>query len=251
MDMLTLVAAASWFVGAFVNGLTGMGGALISLPIISMFSPSKEVIVISTIAGMQVATMAFILYFRHIRLRESIGFWIASLPGIPCGVMVLRFVDIEMLQLLLCFIIITHIVVQCVQEWLGTCMAPRETLKYLCGFVAGFFLGSIGVNGPILAIYASLMCMEKNTARGFFVLGFPTVFISLGMIAYNGMITETVVRSSLWVAPAALLGFWAAWPLAKKIRQETFRRALLILLGIAAATLFIRSMPYLMNRLGA
>ena len=100
MDMLTLVAAASWFVGAFVNGLTGMGGALISLPIISMFSPSKEVIVISTIAGMQVATMAFILYFRHIRLRESIGFWIASLPGIPCGVMVLRFVDIEMLQLL-------------------------------------------------------------------------------------------------------------------------------------------------------
>lgn len=251
MDTITLVAAASWFFGAFVNGLTGMGGALISLPIISAFSSSKEVIVISTIAGMQVATMAFFLYCRHIHLRETLGFWLAAIPGIPCGVLVLRFVDIQLLQLLLCAIIVTHITVQCVQEWLGTCMAPRETLKYLCGFVAGFFLGSIGVNGPILAIYASLMCMEKNAARGFFVLGFPTVFINLGMLAYNGMLTETVLRSSMWVAPAALAGFWAAWPLAKRIRQETFRKALLILLGIAAATLFVRSLPYLMDKLGS
>ena len=150
------IIGGAWFIGAFINGLTGMGGMLIALPLITLFVSSKTVILISFIASVMVGIMSFALYWRHIRVREVIGFWLAALPGILLGVWTLKVVDMALLELLLCIIIVMHIIVQLIQDWLGTCMAPRPLLKYGCGFLAGFFGGSIGINGPVMAMYASL-----------------------------------------------------------------------------------------------
>ena len=239
------VIAAAWFIGAFINGLTGMGGTLIALPLITLFVSSKSVILISFIASIMVSLLTLILYWRYIDFRDALGFWLPAIPGIFIGVWTLKIVDIELLDLLLCVIIVLHIVVQLIQDWLGTCMAPRAAMKYICGFFAGFFGGSIGINGPIMAMYASLMCLDKNKARGFFTSSTVASLVSLGIVISNGLITEDIVRSSSWVAPAAVLGFLCAWPLAKRIRQETFHNALLILLGVAAVSLFMRVLPYL------
>ena len=60
MDFATMVIAGAWFIGAFVNGLSGMGGAIISLPLISLVISSKSVIVISVMTGATVGIMSFI-----------------------------------------------------------------------------------------------------------------------------------------------------------------------------------------------
>ena len=247
MNDLFIICAA-WFIGAFINGLTGMGGTLIALPLITLFVSAKSVILISLISGTLVGTLTFLLYWRYIDVRDVLGFWLPALPGIALGVWTLKVVDIELLELLLCGIIVMHITVQLVQDWLGTCMAPRAIMKYICGFFAGFFGGSIGINGPIMAMYASLMCLEKNKARGFFTSATATSYISLTVVACNGLFTEEVVQSASFVAPAAVAGFLCACPLAKRIRQETFHVALLVLLGFAAFSLFIRTMPYISSR---
>ena len=239
------IIGAAWFIGAFINGLTGMGGTLIALPLITIFISSKSIILISFIASIMVGLMTLLLYWRYIDVKDVLGFWIPALPGIVIGVWTLKIVDIELLELLLCIIIVLHIIVQLIQDWLGTCMAPRAAMKYICGFIAGFFGGSIGINGPIMAMYASLMCLDKNKARGFFTSSTVASLVSLGIVVSNGLITEDIVRASSWVAPAAVLGFLCAWPLAKRIRQETFHNALLILLGVAAVSLFMRVLPYL------
>ncbi|HJD97137.1 sulfite exporter TauE/SafE family protein [Mailhella massiliensis] len=238
-----LIIAGAWIIGAFINGLTGMGGTLIALPLISLFLSSKDVILISLISGAMVGLLTLLLYARYIDMKEVLGFWLPALPGIGLGIWTLKVVDITLLELLLCILIVLHIVVQLVQDWLGTCMAPRACMRYICGFAAGFFGGAIGINGPIMAIYASLMCMEKNKARGFFASSTATSLISIGIMACNGLITEHVLSSSSWVAPSAVIGFLCACPLAKRIRQETFHVALLILLGFAALSLFIRILP--------
>ncbi|HJD97136.1 sulfite exporter TauE/SafE family protein [Mailhella massiliensis] len=231
-----LIIAGAWFIGAFINGLTGMGGALISMPLISLFVSSKEVILISLITGTMVGSLTMVFYWRYINVRELLGFWIPAIPGIAVGVWTLKVVDISLLELLLCILI----VVQLIHDCLGVCMASRAAMKYVCGFLAGFFGGAIGINGPIIAIYASLMCMEKNKARGFFASATATSYISIGVVAGNGLLKEQVLSSCFWVAPSAAIGFLCACPLARRIRQETFHAALLILLGFAALSLFIR-----------
>ena len=240
-----LIIAGAWFIGAFINGLTGMGGALISMPLISLFVSSKDVILISLITGTMVGTLTMVFYWRYIDIKEVLGFWLPAIPGIAVGVWTLKVVDISTLELLLCVLIVVHIVVQLIQDWLGTCMAPRAVMKYVCGFVAGFFGGAIGINGPIMAIYASLMCMEKNRARGFFASATATSYINIAIVAASGLLTEQVLSSCTWVAPSAVIGFLCACPLAKRIKQETFHIALLILLGFAALSLFVRVIPNL------
>ena len=244
MDTDILITAAAWFIGAFINGLTGMGGALIALPLISLFASSKDAIVVSMLSGFMVSLMCLLLYWRYINIREVLGFWLAAIPGILLGVWTLKVVNIAWLELLLCILLVIHIIVQLIQDWLGTCMAPRAIMKYICGFGAGFFSGSLGVNGPIMAIYTSLMCMEKNRARGFFTSATGASCISLSVLVGNGLVTEEVFHAVSFVAPAAVAGFVCAWPLAKRIRQETFHHALLILLGVAAASMLFQLLPY-------
>jgi uncharacterized membrane protein YfcA len=244
MDIAILVMAGAWGLGAFISGLTGMGGALISLPIISLVLASKSVIVISLLTGAVISLMSFILYHRYIDVREVLGFWIAALPGLLLGSWTLKVVDIEILQMLLAILLAINIIVQLIQDWLGTCMAPRVLMKYLCGFFAGFFIGSLGIGGPIMAIYASLMCMEKNTARGFFASIIPMSIINLSVAAWNDLITAEVLDAVIWVLPAAVTGFFCAWPLARRIRQELFHIALLILQGVASISLFLKALPY-------
>jgi uncharacterized membrane protein YfcA len=244
MDFATMVIAGAWFLGAFVNGLTGMGGALISLPIISLVISSKSVIVISLITGAAVGILSFLFYARLIPLREAATYWLAALPGLALGSLTLKVVDLPVLQMLLAAIIAVNIAVQIFQNWLGTCMAPRKAMKYICGFFTGFFGGSLGIPGPIMAIYASLMCMDKDTARGFFISAIPSQYLNVAIAAHNGLVTEEVLHTAVWVVPTAFLGFALSRPVVKRIKQETFRKALLILLGIAAVSLFFKAFPY-------
>lgn len=244
MDSATLVIAGAWFLGAFVNGLTGMGGALISLPIISMVIASKSVIVISLMTGAAVGILSFIFYSRHIDIREVSTYWLAALPGLLLGAWTLKLVDIQVLQMLLAVIIAINIAVQLLQNWLGTCMAPRRLMKYACGFFTGFFGGSLGIPGPIMAIYASLMCMDKDKARGFFISSIPSQYLNIAIAAHNGLVTSEVLHTAVWVIPTAYLGFALSYPVARRIRQETYRKALLLLLGVASVSLFAKSAPY-------
>ena len=115
------IIGAAWFIGAFINGLTGMGGTLIALPLITIFISSKSIILISFIASIMVGLMTLLLYWRYIDVKDVLGFWIPALPGIVIGVWTLKIVDVELLELLLCIIIVLHITVQLIQDWLGTC----------------------------------------------------------------------------------------------------------------------------------
>ena len=244
MDFATMTIAGAWFIGAFVNGLTGMGGALISLPLISLVIPSKSVIVISQMTGAAVGIMSFIYYSRLIPIREALEYWAIALPGLLLGALTLKVVDMQILQMLLAVILAVNIAVQLFQNWLGTCMAPISLMKYLCAFSTGFFGGSLGIPGPIMAIYASLLCMEKDKARGFFISAIPSQFLNVFMATQNGLVTPQVIDTIIWVIPTALLGFAASLPVVKHIKQETFRKGLLVLLAIASVSLFVKSAPY-------
>ena len=241
----SIIMAAAWFCGAFINGLTGMGGMLIALPLITLFVTSKSAIVISLFPGLISGLLTLFLFWKYIDIKEVLGFWATALPGILVGVQTLKIVDIEILQILLALIITTHIIVQLIQDWLGTCMAPREIMKYVLGLAAGFFSGAIGINGPIMAIYTSLMCMDENRARDFFTSAVPSGFINISLVAYNGMVTPEVLHMELYVLPAAIAGFLIARPISKRIDRKQFHVSMLLLLSFAAATLFIRTMPYI------
>ena len=52
MDTPVLVVVIAWFVGGFVSGASGIGGAMIALPLAALFIPIQTVIVLSCILNL-------------------------------------------------------------------------------------------------------------------------------------------------------------------------------------------------------
>jgi uncharacterized membrane protein YfcA len=86
--------------------------------------------------------------------------------------------------------------------------------------------------------------MDKDTARGFFISAIPSQYLNVAIAAHNGLVTEEVLHTAVWVVPTAFLGFALSRPVVKRIKQETFSKALLMLLGVAAVSLFFKAFPY-------
>ena len=108
----SIIMAAAWFCGAFINGLTGMGGMLIALPLITLFVTSKSAIVISLFPGLISGLLTLFLFWKYIDIKEVLGFWATAMPGILIGVQTLKIVDIEILQILLAIILRNSILIK-------------------------------------------------------------------------------------------------------------------------------------------
>ena len=52
MDIPVLVVVLAWLAGGFVSGASGIGGAMIALPVAALFIPIQDVIALSCILNL-------------------------------------------------------------------------------------------------------------------------------------------------------------------------------------------------------
>ena len=62
-----------------------------------------------------------------------------------------------------------------------------------------------------------------------------------GLQATAGFYTPEVLGYALYGAPGVILGTLLAFPVAKRIPQETFRKVLLVIIGVAGAVCLVRA----------
>ena len=78
----------------------------------------------------------------------------------------------------------------------------------------------------------------SRTLGVFFVIrGSLTVILQ----ATAGFYTPEVLGYALYGAPGVILGTLLAFPVAKRIPQETFRKVLLVIIGVAGAVCLVRA----------
>lgn len=243
----TAVMMLAWFVGAFVNGVTGLGSAMVALPLLSLAIVSKDMIVVSAICGMLVAFAALAIYWKAFDFREDRLFWGFYALGAPFGLLTLKTVDIHILQFLLGLVTLFYVLWRVVQTArkvpMRVCRKPRQAAVFF-GWLSGFFLGAISVGGPPTILYADVLGLDKDRARGLFVGGAFIHLILFPGFLLNGLVTSSVLLKTAYVLPALVLGLLIAYPVGKHINQKMFTLGLLLLLAVAAASLLVRSMAY-------
>lgn len=104
-------------------------------------------------------------------------------------------------------------------------------LSYLTGFLAGCFGGAFSAAGPPVIIYVSLQPWRKElikvTLQGFY---FTSGLMVVTAQALTGMVTDRVIELFLYSLAPLTLGTYAGHFFFGKIREETYRRVILILL---------------------
>ena len=217
MDINALIVFLCWFTGGFVSGVTGIGGAMVAVPVAALFIPMHEVIPLSCILNAAMDGSLALLYFRHCRVPALWPLLLGALPGSVAG--------LTLLQML--------------PEAVRTARAgERKKDSWLVGSAAGFGAGLLGTatsfDGPPAGAYALYRGWDPREVLG--TLGIFFLIRSLfacALQAKAGLYPAEVVHYAVYGIPACVLGAVCAFPVVKRIRVDLFRRALMIVIALA------------------
>jgi uncharacterized protein len=232
---LTIVALGA----GFIQGLSGFGSVLLSLPLLALFLDIREAIPLVNLMGVILTVMLIVQLRAHWDWGKIMPLLVGALPGIPVGVYLLKRMDPAHVQIVLGLVLVAYAIYGLLFKLpVGRVGGPWA---YLFGFFAGGLGGAISASGPSVIVYTSLQAWSKDqikvTLQGFFIIS----GLLIGVFhAANGLTTEGVIRNFLVTIPTLLAGTWFGSRLYGKFREEGYRRVMLVLLGVLGVFTLVR-----------
>ncbi len=170
-----LLILVAWFIGGFVNAISGMGAAIIALPIIALILPIEIVIPVSCICGAFLGIYLSIIYFKYTYFQYIIPLVIGSIPGTFAGIYILLWISKDILQICIGVLLVSY----AYWQYKVKVIIPHETSKIICllvGFVAGFSNSSTSFGGPPGYAYSVYAGWDRKASIG--TLSFYYLFMS-------------------------------------------------------------------------
>jgi hypothetical protein len=236
---LILFSCGIFFLAGSVQGLTGFGGALVAIPLLSLIMDVKQAVPLAILNGLVVTTTLVYTLRRYLDWRKILPLLVGSVPGIILGTALLKQANPAVISRLLGLILVAI-------SLLNLRFAPKPiNPARVWGYVAGFFSGAInatvGAGGPPAIIYTTLHDWKKDEIRatltGFFVLnGYVTAAVHAG----SGIITGQTVKLFAFTCGCVLLGTMAGSRLSSRIPRRTYLRLIYLLLMVLGIMLVFK-----------
>ena len=240
---LALAAMAIFFAG-FVKGATGMGFTLIATPMLTLLLDIRTAIVVLLLPGV---VMDLGQVFRHgvptAILRRFSSMFLFALAGVFLGTWELTQLPLWVLNLILGTVVILCAGAGLFSFTVVTPPRAERLMSPVMGFAGGFFLGLANTMGPIMAVYLQGLRLDKAE----FVKAISTAFImakfwQVVAVSTWGLFTVEAMKLSLFVTAVILASFYLGLKTQDRIRQQTFNRAVLVLLIFAGTMLVYRAL---------
>jgi uncharacterized membrane protein YfcA len=230
------------FASLFVKGITGFGNTLVMAPLFSFVVSNRFTTPVDLLISLP--TNAYLVW----KNRKSINFKTVAplsvmlLAGVIPGVMLLKTGNDLILKLILGVVIVA----------LGIEMLYRKPqqngsgkgnklLLVIVGLVSGVLAGMYGISAFLVA-YIS----RTSSDRGQFRANLCSLFLvdnifRLFWYSATGIMTMEIVKFTVFMAPAVVLGMYAGTRVDTGLKEETVRKATIYLLVISGVMLLLRS----------
>lgn len=242
MDIkILLIIYAVFFGAAFVKGVTGLGFAILSLPVITNFIDLKTaipLIIIPSLLGniiIIVQSGAFRYCVRRFRLL-----YLSALPGLYGGVLVLTASEQFIGRLALGVASIAYAALGLLKV---NILIGRRTESYATvpvGLANGFLNGLTGTQVMPMLPYLFTLGLSKEVFVGAINLGFTVSGVALVIMLHemtrigNGIF----LYSAVGIVPVTA-GVYLGGRLRHRISEEKFKTAVLILLILIGINLIL------------
>ena len=238
---MIIVAIVIVFGAAMVQGIAGFGRALISAPLIALFMPADETVVIMIVLGFVGAVIMVLKTHKHLHLKKMIPMVIAGVLGSIAGVQILSVIPVKELKIVMgAFIIISAIILA---TGFRVKIKNERVAFSIAGFIGGLTNGAISFGGPPTVLFLQNQNEEKNSFRANLSFFFLTIGLVGGLnLLLNGMLTARLAATAGVLAVPTILGTFLGNFLSHKLPEELFRKIVLVILFIAGAMAIVMSL---------
>ena len=136
----------AWFLGGFINGVSGMGAAMVALPIVACVLEMSEAVPATCLVAVTLAVYVAWMYRAHSRVAPIVPMLLGCIPGLIIGVCVLRVVPGIWLQGGLGAALIVYVAWQLLHR-AGTAHPESVRGCAVSGFASGFANAAISLAG--------------------------------------------------------------------------------------------------------
>jgi uncharacterized membrane protein YfcA len=237
-----LALAPIAFAGGFIQGLTGFGSALVTIPLATFFVPLPFAL----------AVFAFVDFVNGLRLglenpkNAILGDIARMVPlmivGIVTGTTLLVNLPRQASLLALGVFVICYAIYSLSRRG-GPAIVSRNW-AFFAGFCGGLSGTLFGAGGPPYAIYLSHRPLSKEQFRATMTL---TTIFSIGLRLIAFAVTGLLMQDGVWIAaaasiPAGLFAIYFASKIFRAISREMVMRGVALLLLASGASLIARGL---------
>ncbi len=208
-DHATLWVMAVIGLATVIRSALGFGEALVAVTLLALIIPVEVAAPLAVLVSVTVAALVLISDWRDVHPGGAGRLILATVPGIPVGLMMLTMASESIVKAILAAVIIPFATYRLFGR--SRFELHDDRLAWLFGFGAGVMGGAYGMNGPPLVVYAALRrwppARFRATLQGYFL---PASLV--GMVGYwaAGLWVPEVTRYYLWnlpvIAAATALG---------------------------------------------
>jgi uncharacterized membrane protein YfcA len=227
LAIILIVAFAS-----ATQSITGFGFALIVVPGLALLLGPKVAVVAMSSIGVPLVIWNASRWRRDILVRGAVTTSVASLAGMPIGLLVLTRANDRILTV----VIGVTILVLTLWLWRGLTLPGGRTTEVAAGCTSGALATSVGTNGPPLVIAFQAVGLEPAAFRATLQACFAVQgSIALVLFWWQGLVVHDVGVAFVAGAPAAVVGALLGDRLAPRVQAGPFRAAVLALLALSGA----------------
>lgn len=228
------------FLAGFIQGLSGFGAVLMSLPLLAVFLDIKTVIPLAALAGQTITLMVLFQLKQQLDWGKIMPLIVSALPGILVGVYFLKRMDQGVIHWVLGITLIVYSLYSLFFRRGNSALTERWA--YLFGFLGGCLGGAFSASGPPVIVYTSLCPWSKDqikvTLQGFFVMSGMVVVLTH---ACNGLTTLPVVRFFSAGLPLLFLGTYIGGRFYGRVNETAYRRIMMLLLAGLGLLMIVRA----------
>ena len=226
------------FLYTFVGICAGFGGALTTMPLITMLIPLKMAAPMSVIVGTATALYATWLSRKETNWKSAMVLIIFSLAGIPIGIYALSYLPDYMMKVGLGSFLILYSFYSLFIPRLP--VYDKNWIAMPAGVIAGALGSAFSTNGPPVVIYGMLRNLGPAAFRGTLNAFFTANNIAIiGGLTTSGILTVSTVKLVLFCVPTMILGSMVGQYVHKRISVKVFR-VIVFLLLIASGAMLIK-----------
>jgi hypothetical protein len=237
-----LAIAPIAFLAGFIQGITGFGAALVSIPLATFFVPLPFALAVFAIVDFVNALRLGLENPRNVVLAEVARMVPLMIVGVATGVTLLVNLPRNASLVALGIFVLAYALYSLSRR--GALAVVSRHWSYLAGFCGGLSGTLFGAGGPPYAIYLSHRPLSKEQFRATLTLN--SIF-SIGARLVAFAVTGLLMQDGVWITaaaaiPAGLIAIYFASRVFRAISRETVMRAVAIMLLASGASLVARGL---------